>query len=94
MQIPRDSMLLRIFLGEADRRDRQPLYEATVLKAPENLGSSRLTGRGLSQPTRSTANNSSFLTLRLANPRAGHRLLGLPVANCKDGCTHADAKED
>ena len=35
MQIPRDAVLLRIFLGEEDRHDRQPLYEAIVLKARE-----------------------------------------------------------
>lgn len=33
MQIPRDAMLLRIFLGESDRHDGRPLYEAIVLKA-------------------------------------------------------------
>lgn len=35
MQIPRDAMLLRIFIGESDRWRRQPLYEAIVLKARE-----------------------------------------------------------
>src|SRR6266496_1232427 len=35
MQIPRDAMLLRIFLGENDRFQGQPLYEALVLKARE-----------------------------------------------------------
>lgn len=35
MQIPRDAVLLRIFLGEEDRYHRQPLYEAIVLKARE-----------------------------------------------------------
>jgi hypothetical protein len=33
MQIPRDAMLLRIFIGESDRHDGRPLYEAIVLKA-------------------------------------------------------------
>jgi uncharacterized protein len=33
MQIPRDAVLLRIFIGEDDRFGRQPLYEAIVLKA-------------------------------------------------------------
>jgi len=33
MQLPKDSTLLRIFCGEADRFDGQPLYEAIVLKA-------------------------------------------------------------
>ncbi|WGJ13058.1 DUF190 domain-containing protein [Methylocapsa sp. D3K7] len=35
MQIPRDAMLLRIFIGEDDRHDHQPLYEAIVMKARE-----------------------------------------------------------
>ncbi len=33
MQIPRDAVLLRIFIGESDRHERKPLYEAIVLKA-------------------------------------------------------------
>ncbi len=35
MQIPRDAVLLRIFFGENDRHQQQPLYEAVVLKARE-----------------------------------------------------------
>src|SRR5215468_4212319 len=35
MQLPRDAVLLRIFLGEKDRSGRLPLYEAIVLKARE-----------------------------------------------------------
>ena len=35
MQIPRESVLLRIFIGENDRYEHQPLYEAIVLKARE-----------------------------------------------------------
>jgi PII-like signaling protein len=35
MQIPRNAILLRIFVGEDDRSGRQPLYEAIVLKARE-----------------------------------------------------------
>jgi PII-like signaling protein len=35
MQIPRDAVLLRIFIGEDDRHAHQPLYEAIVLKARE-----------------------------------------------------------
>lgn len=35
MQIPRDAMLLRIFIGEDDRHGHQPLYEAIVMKARE-----------------------------------------------------------
>jgi PII-like signaling protein len=35
MQVPRDAVLLRIFVGENERCDRRPLYEAIVLKARE-----------------------------------------------------------
>src|SRR6267154_3420207 len=33
--IPRDALLLRIFLGESDRHEHRPLYEAIVLQARE-----------------------------------------------------------
>jgi PII-like signaling protein len=33
MQIPRNAVLLRIFIGEDDRHDHHPLYEAIVRKA-------------------------------------------------------------
>jgi uncharacterized protein len=36
MELPTDSLLLRIFLGEKDRHRHQPLYEAIVLKARES----------------------------------------------------------
>ena len=35
MQIPKEAVLLRIFVGEDDRHEGQPLYEAIVLKARE-----------------------------------------------------------
>ncbi|MDM7916855.1 MAG: DUF190 domain-containing protein [Candidatus Eisenbacteria bacterium] len=35
MTIPDDATLLRIFLGESDRHEGKPLYEAIVLKARE-----------------------------------------------------------
>ena len=35
MQIPKHALLLRIFIGEDDRHDGAPLYEAIVLKARE-----------------------------------------------------------
>ena len=35
MQLPREAVLLRIFLGEDDRHAHKPLYEAIVLKARE-----------------------------------------------------------
>ncbi len=35
MEIPQDAILLRIFIGESDRWEHTPLYEAIVLKARE-----------------------------------------------------------
>jgi PII-like signaling protein len=35
MQVPRDAMLLRVFVGENQRHRNHPLYEAIVLKARE-----------------------------------------------------------
>jgi len=35
MQIPYDAVLLRIFIGESDKWQHRPLYEAIVLKARE-----------------------------------------------------------
>ena len=35
MQIPHDAVSLRIFIGESDRWEHKPLYEAIVLKARE-----------------------------------------------------------
>ncbi len=35
MQLPQEAMLLRVFIGESDRWEHRPLYEAIVLKARE-----------------------------------------------------------
>jgi uncharacterized protein len=35
MHLPHDAVLLRIFIGESDRWEHRPLYEALVLKARE-----------------------------------------------------------
>jgi uncharacterized protein len=35
MELPQDSLLLRIFIGESDRFEGRPLYEGIVLKARE-----------------------------------------------------------
>jgi uncharacterized protein len=35
MKLPRDALLLRIFIGEKDEYQGQPLYRALVLKARE-----------------------------------------------------------
>src|SRR5689334_16255789 len=36
MQLPHEATLLRIFIGERDRWEHKPLYEAIVLKARES----------------------------------------------------------
>ena len=35
MRVPKDAVLLRIFIGEDDRADGRPLYEAIVMAARE-----------------------------------------------------------
>ncbi|MEI6350903.1 MAG: DUF190 domain-containing protein [Verrucomicrobiota bacterium] len=35
MELPQDSTLLRIYIGESDRADHKPLYEVIVMKARE-----------------------------------------------------------
>ena len=35
MHLPKESVQLRIFLGEQDKHERRPLYEAIVFKARE-----------------------------------------------------------
>lgn len=35
MELPRDAILLRIFLGEADELEGEPVYQKIVLKARE-----------------------------------------------------------
>jgi len=35
MQLPKEAVLLRIFVGEDDKANGQPLYEAIVMKARE-----------------------------------------------------------
>lgn len=35
MELPHESVLLRIFIGESDRHEHRPLHEAIVLKARE-----------------------------------------------------------
>jgi hypothetical protein len=35
MNLPFDSLLVRVYIGESDRAEHRPLYEAIVLKARE-----------------------------------------------------------
>jgi len=51
MHLPEDAVLLRIFIGESNRYQHRPLYEAIVLKARELQngwcnGSARANGFG------------------------------------------------
>ena len=47
MELPRDAMLLRVFIGEADEWEGKSLYEQIVLKARERklAGATVLRGR-------------------------------------------------
>jgi PII-like signaling protein len=47
MMLPAQGYLLRIFIGEADKRDGKPLYEWIVLKAKEEGLSGATVIRGL-----------------------------------------------
>lgn len=35
MQLPKEAVLLRIFIGESDRWEHKPLYETLIMKARE-----------------------------------------------------------
>lgn len=64
MPVPRQARLLRIFIGEADRHDGKPLYEAIVLKAREQqlAGATVLRG-GLGYGQSSHLHNAKILRL-------------------------------
>jgi PII-like signaling protein len=64
MQVPRQARLLRVFIGEADRHDGKPLYEAIVLKARESgmAGATVLRG-GLGYGRSSHLHTSKILRL-------------------------------
>jgi uncharacterized protein len=47
MQIPENAVQLRIFIGESDRWEHKPLYEALVLKAREMHLAGATVTRGL-----------------------------------------------
>jgi PII-like signaling protein len=54
MQIPREALLLRVFLGESARWEHKPLYEAIVLKAREQqlAGATVLRAAGFGKSSR------------------------------------------
>jgi PII-like signaling protein len=47
MHLPQDALLLRIYIGESDRWQHKPLYEALVLKARERHLAGATVLRGL-----------------------------------------------
>ena len=63
MQIPTDAVLLRIFLGESDRWEHKPLYEAIVLAAREAHLAGATVLRGPMGDRKSTRLNSSHCAL-------------------------------
>ena len=78
MQIPRGTILLRIFFGEDDKFGRLPLHEAIVLKAREmHLGGATvLRGHvGFGHSTRPHHENSAAIA-GLAFGRRNRRFAG------------------
>jgi PII-like signaling protein len=64
MQLPRQARLLRIFIGESDRHDGKPLYEAIVLKARElQLAGATVLRGGLGYGQSSHLHNARILRL-------------------------------
>jgi PII-like signaling protein len=64
MQIPEEAVLLRIFIGEADRWQGKPLYEAIVLKARElHLGGATVTRGSLGFGKTSRLHTAKILNL-------------------------------
>ena len=73
MELPRDSVLLRIFVSEEDRAGHQPLYQAIVLKARERrlAGATVLRGPMGYRPLGPSAHQQDPAALR--QPAADHR---------------------
>ena len=64
MQIPKQAQLLRIFIGEAERHDGQPMYEAIVLKARElGIAGATVLRGGMGYGHSSTLHTSKILRL-------------------------------
>lgn len=64
MQTPKQAQLLRIFIGEADKHDGKPLYEAIVLKAREmHLAGATVLRGGLGYGHSSRIHTSKILRL-------------------------------
>ncbi|MDX8528223.1 DUF190 domain-containing protein [Mesorhizobium sp. MSK_1335] len=69
MRIPTQAVLLRIFIGEDDRGDGRPLYEAIVLKAREaHLAGATVLRGGLGFGHSSRLHTTKILRLSLDLP--------------------------
>jgi hypothetical protein len=69
MEIPSDSMLLRIFIGEEDRWHHLPLYEAIVIKAREmNLAGATVLRGPMSYGKTSHLHTSNIFRLSMDLP--------------------------
>lgn len=69
MQLPVESILLRIFIGESDRLGHQPLYEAIVLKARESgLGGATVLRGAMGFGASSRMHTSKILRLSVDLP--------------------------
>jgi PII-like signaling protein len=64
MELPQDAVLLRIFIGESDRWEHQPLCEAIVLKAREvHLGGATVLRGGMGYGKTSRLHTAKILNL-------------------------------
>jgi PII-like signaling protein len=64
MQTPKPAQLLRILIGEAERHDGKPLYEAIVLKAREmNLAGATVLRGGMGYGHSHKVHSSKILQL-------------------------------
>jgi len=69
MQLPEDSRLLRIFIGESDRHEGKPLHEAIVLKARElHLAGATVLRGGMGFGASSRIHTSKILRLSIDLP--------------------------
>src|SRR3546814_19256518 len=64
MEIPNEALLLRIFVGEDDRDDDRPLYEAIVLRA----GELHLAGAAVLRGARGFGRSSRLHTTKILRP--------------------------
>jgi PII-like signaling protein len=69
MELPKDAVLLRIFIGESDKWHHKPLFEAIVLKAREtNLAGATVLRGPMGFGNASILHTSKILDLSLDLP--------------------------